>query len=176
MQTLRITANLATLAVLLLTACAMPLADASRIHLGDRSFLELRLPRAWELRVVYSLPSGVKTVRVFSESGEPLEIEPITWSADVPDLPADSQLLRERGRQLVLQHALCDGAIETMQERMLQLGLALYCRFPRSAAAEPKHVGVLVTANMTARFVFVPESAAQSALIWQVLGSIHEFN
>ena len=158
----------------LLAGCATPLADKTRVHLGGRSFVELRLPEGWESRAVFAQGnSTTQAVRVFEGSIELLQVAPASWSNKSSLATAGTADLLSRANQALTKSQLCGG--NRLQERILQESVAVFC----TVAQEPggiRVIGAISSTRLTSTFWFRESATAASSLLWQVLGTVRHFS
>ena len=158
----------------LLAGCATPLADKTRVHLGGRSFVELRLPEGWESRAVFTQGnSTTQAVRVFEGSIELLQVAPASWSNKSSLATAGTADLLSRANQALTKSQLCGG--NRLQERILQESVAVFC----TVAQEPggiRVIGAISSTRLTSTFWFRESATAASSLLWQVLGTVRHFS
>ena len=158
----------------LLAGCATPLEDETRVHLGGRSFVELRLPEGWEFRPVFAQGNPTtQAVRVFEGSTELLQVAPVSWSNKSLLATAGTADLLSRANQALTKSQLCGGT--RLQQRILQESVAVFC----TVAQEPggtRVIGALASTRLTSTFWLRESATAPSSLLWQVLGTVRHFS
>jgi hypothetical protein len=158
----------------LLVGCATPLGEASRVHLGGRSFVELRVPAGWELRPVFAQGNPTtQAVRVFEGTSQLLQVSPTSWSNKSSLPAAGPAALRKRVSQALQQGHLCQGA--RLEERGLQGGVAMFCTVGQGQG-DKRVIGAIASTRLTATFSFRESSTASASLLWQVIGTVQHFS
>ena len=171
MNTTRRIRAVATLVLLLLSACATPLSKTSRVHLGGPSFLELEIPAGWEIRVAYGPKGKVEQVRVFRETTEVMQIVPLNWRSQRSESEVSKSQMRNTAFSSLRDRGLCKDL--TLEERSLAHGVAAYCARPVSNS---RTVGVWISGQITTEFSVLNPPDTIEPELWKVLGSVRHFS
>ena len=158
--------------LLLLAACATPLAEEARVHLGGSSFIELRLPPGWELRPVFGSTPTVERVRVFAGGTEVMQVIPVRWNKDRALTDPNHSQLHGQAASTLGERGLCHGV--SLKERKLPQGLAVYCETGQGGGQQV--AGVLANPRMVAAFSFSSHPGESAAILWRVLGTVRHFS
>ena len=171
---IRLIATVVAACSVALTGCAALRAEATRVHLGGKSFVELQLPGGWAARPVFVAGPATERVRVFNGTAEVMQVLPLRWSNQRSAPGADRDPLRAQAVAAIGHMESCRGA--SLRERPTPDGVALYCS-PGGGTAGERIVGVLARPRMVAAFVFVDASGGiADDVLWRVIDSVGHFS